>query len=124
MFKNLVLNRQIQVCAALIAADCLVFTLVDPVSASATWLFSGYVLLGLTLFALARLLAEAFKSYGRRTYGLSKRLMYYGAATVVTLIGLQSVGQLTVRDVTMMAAFAVLAYLYISYDKKMTAEMP
>ncbi|CAN5163377.1 hypothetical protein BH09PAT3_BH09PAT3_2920 [soil metagenome] len=122
MKQNIYHHRHFQVCAALIVADCLVFTLVNPSQASATWLITGYVLLGLTLFGLASLLATTLKSYGERAHGVGKRLLRYGATAVVAIIGLQSIGQLTVKDVMTLLPFIIIAYLYFGYGKKLAPE--
>jgi len=115
-------NRHLQVCAALIAADCLVFTLVDPKNASAPWLIAGYILLGLTLFGLASLLASSLRAYGDRTHSAGKRFLRYGAAILVAVVGLQSIGQLTVKDVGALLPFVIIAYFYFGYGKKMATE--
>jgi hypothetical protein len=115
-------NRHLQICAALIAADCFVFTLVDPQQASALWLITGYILMGLTLFGVASLLASCLKSYGLRTQAVGRRFLRYSAIIGVVLLGLQSIGQLTVKDVIALLPLAVIAYLYFGYGKKLAPE--
>ncbi len=122
MKQTLLHNRHLHTFAALIAADLVVFTAVDPSKASALWLITGYVLLGMTVFALASSIAGAFKQYGTRAHSLSTRFLRYGAAIVVVLVGLQSVGQLTVKDVATLLPLALLAYLYLGYGKKAAPE--
>lgn len=120
--KHLLHTRHAQICAALIAADCLVFTMVNPRSASAHWLIIGYVLLGLTLFGLSSLIATSLRNYGDVLYAKSRRLLRYGVSILVGVIGLQSIGQLSVKDVSVLLPFVVLAYLYFGYGKKMARE--
>lgn len=122
MSQKLLHNRHIKICAALIAADCLIFTLVNPRTASALWLIVGFGLLGLTFFGLAGLLASSLKSYGEQAYRAGKRFLRYGAAICVVLVGLQSVGQLTVRDVLALLPFVIIAYLYFGYGRKLAPQ--
>ncbi|HEY1064210.1 MAG TPA: hypothetical protein VGE30_02835 [Candidatus Saccharimonadales bacterium] len=122
MSQKLLHNHHAKICAALIAADCLVFSLVNPRTASAMWLIVGFGLLGLTFFSLASLFADAFKGYGEQAHRAGKRFLRYGAVSIVVLIGLQSVGQLTVRDVAALLPFVVIAYLYFGYGKKLSPQ--
>lgn len=122
MQQILLQNRHIQVCAALIAADCLVFTMVNPRSASAVWLIGGFVLLGMTLFSVAGLFATVLRTYGDGVHRFGRRILRYGAAVCVILVGLQSIGQLTLKDVLTLLPFAVIAYLYFGYGKKLSAK--
>lgn len=122
MKQKLLHNRHLQVCAALIAADCLVFSFVNPQTASAVWLIVGFVLLGCTFFGLAGLFANSLRAYGDQTHRAGKRFLRYGAAIGLVLVGLQSIGQLTVRDVVALVPFMVVAYLYFGYGKRLAAE--
>jgi hypothetical protein len=117
MKQTLIHNRHVQICAALLVADCLVFAFVDPRQASAPWLIAGYILLGITFFSLAGLFANSLKGYGDRAQKLGRRFLRYGAAIVVALVGLQSIGQLTLKDVVTLLPLAVLAYWYLGYGK-------
>ncbi|MDB5169916.1 MAG: hypothetical protein JWN82_312 [Candidatus Saccharibacteria bacterium] len=122
MKQKLLHNRHLQICAALIAADCLVFTFVNPQDASALWLIGGFGLLGCTLFGLASLLASSLRGYGERTHQAGKRFLRYGVVISLVLVGLQSIGQLTVKDIAALLPFVVLAYLYFGYGKKFATE--
>lgn len=115
-------NKNIQVCAALLAADCLVYTLVDPRTANAVWLFIGFVLLAMTLYSIGALVARSVQSYGSGVYMPTKRFARYAAVTIIVLIGLQSIGQLTVRDMVTLLPFAAILYMYIGYGRKQAAE--
>jgi len=113
-------NHHIRTVAALLGADFVVFGLINPRNAAALWLITGYVLLGLTLFGLAGLAAQVLKGYGAATYKTGKRFLRYGTGVAVVLIGLQSIGQLTFRDVLALMLFVCIAYWYLGYGKKAT----
>lgn len=118
MSKTILHDRYFQVCAALIAADCLVYSMVNPTSASALWLITGYIMLGATLFALAALLARSVRTYGEQAYRVTWRLLRYTVLAAVILVGLQSIGQLTTRDILTFAPFVAIAYWYFGYSKR------
>lgn len=115
-------NRYTQVCAALIAADCLVFTLIDPRTASATWLFIGFSMLAVTIYSIGVLIARSLQAYGSGVYATARRFARYAALTGIFLIGMQSIGQLTVRDLVTLLPFAVILYIYLSYGRRQAAE--
>lgn len=121
MKQKLIHSRYFQVCAALLAADCLVFTVVNPTKASAPWLIIGFALLGSTLFTVAGVLAGLLRGYGERPYHYARRFLRYGAAVAILLVGLQSIGQLTARDVLTLLPLAIIAYLYFGYGRKTAA---
>lgn len=122
MKQKLLHNRTTQICAGLLVADFAVFTGVNPRQASAPWLIIGYILLGLTLFGLSSLVSAALKNYGESVHLKAKRLLRYGAAVLVTTVGLQSIGQLTVKDVATLLPLVLLAYLYFGYGKRPSLE--
>ena len=95
----------------------MIFTAVDPRQASAPWLIVGYILLGITFFGLAGLVSSSLQGYGKHVQKLGRRFLWYGAALAVLLVGLQSIGQLTVKDVVTLLPLAAVAYWYLSYGK-------
>jgi hypothetical protein len=121
MKQSVLKHKQLRICAALLVADGLVFMTVDPQSAPAIWLIVGYILLGVSLFATAALFATAFRSYGQRIYKTAWRLLAYAATALIIMIGLQSIGQLTIRDVLTLLPFTLIAYWYFGYSKRQTA---
>lgn len=120
--QHLLRAHYLQRCIALFVADCLVFSFVNPAKASAPWLIIGYILLGLTLLSLLNLAAMVLKTYGKHPYALGRRLFRYVGVVAIALIGLQSIGQLTTRDVVTLLPMALIAYIYFSYSKKATTE--
>lgn len=119
--KKILTNRHVQFCIGLVVADAVIFTSINPSSASAPWLIIGYILLGVTFLGFANLVASVLKGYGEGPYAIGKRFLRYSAATIIALIGLQSIGQLTAKDVVAVVPLAVLAYLYFGYGKRFQA---
>ena len=110
-------NRTVQGAVGLILSDIAVFSSVDPRKASAGWLIIGYVLIALTAFGICHMIADTLRGYGSTAYHVGSRLLKYVAIIIVGLIGLQSIGQLTTKDIVTMLPLAVLAYWYFGYGK-------
>lgn len=100
---------------ATVVADALFFGLTNPADAGTTQLMIGFVLAVATIYWLARgfagLLGLYSKVLKRQRRRLTKALTIGGAV----LIGLQSMGQLSPRDVAVLLPLIVLAYFYVSY---------
>lgn len=120
--KKLLRSPKLLITAGLLLADGIVFTAVNPEQTGAVWLILGYILLGVTLFSLANLIATGLRIYGAGPARVGKRLLRYSAGIVTALAGLQSIGQLTPRDIAAMVPLAVVAYLYLSYGRRRNAE--
>lgn len=123
MPKHIIYHRHFQISTALIVTDALVFSLVNPISASAPWLITGYLLLAATFFSLAALVAQSLRTYGDHTYKVAWRLIRYSVFAVVILIGLQSIGQLTTRDIVTFTPFVAIAYWYFGYSKRQAPQL-
>jgi hypothetical protein len=123
MSKNIIYDRYFQVSAALLVTDGLVYSLVDPTKASALWLITGFALLGLSMLSLAALLAQSVKTYGEQAHRIAWRILRYGVVAAVILIGLQSIGQLTTKDILTFAPFVITAYWYFGYSKRTASRM-
>ena len=57
-----------------------------------------------------------------RTYGLqfdnkSHKIALFGTAIIVTMIALQSIGELTLRDLLVAAPLGLITYVYLSYGR-------
>lgn len=115
--KKIVSHSRFWLICGLLAADGLLFGLTDPHEVPSLLLAGGFVLLLVTLYQLF-LVALAAAGW----YGLPGGTHRQRQARVLTgvfggLIGLQSVGELGIRDVLVLLPLAVIAYLYISYGK-------
>jgi len=103
--------------AALILLDGLFFGFSDPAKVPPVLLIVGFGLFVASLYLLVSLLLKM-----ARWYGISFGRHRKRAAAVVTgvaagTVALQSMGQLSPRDVLVLLPFACLTYLYTSYGK-------
>lgn len=115
-------HRQLAISLGLLLSDLVVFLAINPRQASALWLIIGYLMFSATIVSLADLLALSLKGYGRSTRRTAKRTLRYAAAVIIAIIGLQSIGQLTVKDVATLLPVVVLFGVYAGYGKKPAPE--
>lgn len=102
----------------LLAIDGLFYSFTNPHSVSSPLLIGGLLLLSVNFFAATLLLLRLSQNIGFEI-GPAYRKAAYGATTVMALlVALQSVGQLTTRDVVVMVPFAVIAYVYVAYAQQ------
>ncbi|HTB48743.1 MAG TPA: hypothetical protein VK712_01530 [Verrucomicrobiae bacterium] len=116
--KKLFTARRFWFVSVLLVADGLFFTLTDPERLpSFAWII-GFVLLALTLYVLAYAVLGVGSWYGLPFKRHRRRLAGVLAGLVSGLLALQSVGELSARDVLVLLPLALIAYLYSSYAEK------
>lgn len=101
----------------LLVFDGLFFGLTNPTKSASVFLILGFLLVVANLYLLVRGLMAV-----SGWYGLSFGKHTLRTASVITgviggIVALQSMGQLTPRDVMVLLPFAVLTYLYSSYNQ-------
>lgn len=104
--------------AALFIFDALFFSLVNPVKAYAVVIVVGYVLLIITLYVLIDFLLAVseriipFSAHTKRRIALATTLVS------ALLIAMQSIGQLTMKDVLAVIPLIIVLSVYFSYMLK------
>lgn len=103
----------------LVAVDVVFFGFTDPHAVQSQLLIVGFLLLSLSLFfgsyAVMELAAKAGFDIGRRQRKAAAAM----AGVMALLVALQSIGQLSFRDMAVVVPFAILAYAYVSYGKSL-----
>jgi hypothetical protein len=102
---------------AILLIDGFFFTLTDPNASSTSTLIAGCVLVALTFYTL---ISKIFGFINFSNMGLAKRNRFLAAYTTVVVVGiiaLQSIGDLSLRDILIYVPLAILLYLYLSYGK-------
>jgi hypothetical protein len=100
----------------LIIIDVIYFKSVNTNQAPSCMIIIGFVLLVISFFYVIYTLLGLAKLYGlniRRR----KRLSSYITALFGSMIALQSIGQLSPRDVAALLPLAIIGYLYSGYIK-------
>ena len=96
----------------------LFMTLFHPQHLPVLLLIVPFVLLFWALISLWGLVVPVLRHLiGKRGYSGSRRLRITVCGSLVLLIIMQSLGQLTVRDVFTILAIAVIGYLYIGRSR-------
>lgn len=111
-------KRKLIELAALFIIDGVFFSLVNPVQAYAVVIVVGFLLLVVTLYVLIDFLlavSERIIPFSPHT----KRRMALATTLVLSLlIAMQSIGQLTVKDVLAVVPLIVVLSVYFSYMLK------
>ena len=97
--------------------DILLFMMSNPRNAPPLILMIGFLLAVATLYYAIRLGLAVAKFYGVPLGGHAARVAVAMTAVSGSLMALQTMGQLTVRDVVILLPFLVLAYGYFNYAK-------
>ncbi len=103
--------------ASLIVGDAIVFGAWNPDSAPSLVLIIGFLLLIANVYALSLGLLKLASWYGLMPSKQLRRLARIATSLFGGLIALQSIGELSPRDVLVLLPFVLLTYLYVSYGR-------
>ena len=117
MLKNKFYLSKLSQGAVLLIADSLFFGVTDPKKAPSVLFIFAFVLAGLTFYWVANLIYKAAMAYGVPLKH-QKRAVIYTTSCLMGVIALQSLGQLSPRDIAIILPFAAMAYFYISYQQR------
>jgi len=109
--------------AALVAADLAVFGGTDPHNAPSIMLFIGFLLLSASFYVLLLGALRLVAWYGLSPGRYRKRFIRLSAGVFSGLVALQSIGELSRRDVLVVLPLALIAYIYVSYARKEAPEL-
>lgn len=101
----------------LVLVDMVFFGLTNPSKVPAIMLIAGFILILVNLYVLARGAIALSRWYGVSLGEHSKKITLIITGILGALIGLQSMGQLSVRDLVILMPFVALGYFYTSYQK-------
>jgi Ca2+/Na+ antiporter len=104
----------------LAAIDCAFFGLVSPDS-NAFVIIPAFILVMLSIFAILTLIVGYVGKMFVVKPSNQRRIVLMLTASIAAIIALQSVGQLTVRDVATIVPLILVLYLYVSYTKSRRA---
>jgi hypothetical protein len=90
------------------------FALTNPKNLPPAVLIFGFVILLGIMYSLASLIARAAGLKERVSKGQYNGILTGATVLPVALLALQSLGQLTIRDIVTLGVLSVAAYLYIS----------
>jgi uncharacterized membrane protein YfhO len=114
---KLLTHPRIRVILILLIADSLLFSLTNPDNVPSLMLISGFLLLAATFYYLVLGLMAVAGWYGLSTPKHRRRFARLTTGVVAGVIALQSIGELSARDILVLLPLAILAYLYVSYGQ-------
>ncbi|MHB1864991.1 MAG: hypothetical protein ACYCPS_02400 [Candidatus Saccharimonadales bacterium] len=103
----------------LLVIDSLFFGLTDPNTVNSVFLLISFVLFGASLYVLIQIILVYLIKLGFK-FKNRKKIAVFAAVLVSLLLALQSVGQLTGRDVLIFIPLTVLLFIYIAYIRPKT----
>lgn len=110
--------------AALIGADLVMFGGTNPSKVPSMALFLGFLLLIANFYVLLLAALRLVSWYGVSPGRHRKRFIRVTAGVFGGLVALQSIGELSGRDVLVLLPLALLAYMYLSYGRREPASAP
>jgi membrane-associated HD superfamily phosphohydrolase len=99
----------------LFVLDALFFSLVNPNNTYAIVIVAGYILLIITLYVLIDFLLAVSERIIPFSAHTKRRMAVATTLVLALLIAMQSIGQLTVRDILAVIPLVVVLSLYFSY---------
>ncbi len=104
---------------AVIALDAIFFGITNPGKVNSLWLIVGIVLLGISLYVVIKILLVFLVKLGFKIKN-RRKLAIFTASLICFLLALQSIGQLSIRDVLIIVPITVLLYVYLTFIRPKT----
>jgi hypothetical protein len=115
LLKNISYRKYVQA-LCLFVIDLIFFTSTNTTSDPSYLIIIGFFLVSLSFYCLTYIVLSLIKFYGL-PINRKRRLSWYITALFSSLIALQSIGQLSPKDVAVLMPLAVIGYLYTGYAK-------
>jgi hypothetical protein len=104
--------------AALLLADLAVFGGTSPHSAPSIVLFIGFLLLSASFYMLLLGALRLVAWYGVSPGARRRRFIRLSAGVFSGLVALQSIGELSSRDILVALPLVLMAYMHLSYGRR------
>lgn len=115
--KKILKHRKFWQASGLVVLDVMFFGNTNTANVPQFFLILGFLLLLINVYIAAYLLFSIMKIYGL-PLSHKRRLSMFAAGFVGILIALQSIGELSPKDVLVLMPIAVISYLYLIYSTK------
>jgi hypothetical protein len=117
MFNKLPHISRRKLTIGLLALDGAFFAFTDPAKIDSIFLIVGFMLLAATSYLLIIKLCALGRVYGLQFDRKSHQIAMFGTGILIGLIALQSIGELTFRDLLVAIPLGVITYMYLSYGR-------
>lgn len=98
--------------------DGLFFGFIDPRKAAAPLLIVGFVLLSLSIYMTWQGFLKIFTQAGLPFRSAATKLTGVTTSLTVIVVALQSMGELTFRDLAVIMPLSLVAYFYLAYGRQ------
>lgn len=120
MIKKLLRRAHFWQGLALLAADSLFFGMTNPRRVASSLLIVGFLLFSLSLYYLFGGLLAAARLYGLSFGRHRRRLALFVTGGTAGLVALQSIGELSFRDILVLGLISLVLYIYLGYGRLKT----
>ncbi len=114
--------RKFMQLSALFVLDVLFFGLIDPAKAYAVVVIVGFGLLVATVYVIVDFLLLLIEKLAVITPMARKRLLSGATMLFALLVAMQSIGQLTVKDMFAIVPLVVVVAFYLSYQSRQNSK--
>jgi ABC-type uncharacterized transport system permease subunit len=115
IYKHLIKNKYIYRLVIILILDALLFTLTNPHSVSPIILLLGFICCIATIYYTTHFLLFLLSFYGIKVTH-ARQLSVCMAGLGGFLLALQSIGELSLRDIVVIVPLILLVYLYITFN--------
>ena len=122
MIYRLIRSRKLKLILLVFGIDLLFFGFVNPVSGHSYVAIVGSLLLAISIYIMLRLIVMLFSVFFPISQRSQNRLGVFLSLVAVFLLLMQSVGQLSARDVLAVVPLMLISYLYIGYSPDKAAK--
>jgi len=116
--KRLLANRKVRYLLLLVIVDLVIFFGFNPKTAPSIVVVGGFLLLVLSIYMFTLLICELIGKYWYPVGARSGKIALLVTICLGLVIGLESIGQLSVRDMLAIIPLLAIIYFYLSYAKK------
>ena len=102
----------------LLLADIVFFGLVDPTNSNSFMIIVGCFLTAMTIYVMILGLTRLLAVFLTMSYRTQRRFSIFATLILVFLILMQSIGQLSLRDVLAIVPLMVVLYIYLTYTSR------
>jgi len=110
-------NRHIQLILGLVLIDLIYFSNTSATQATPYIIFLGFLLIIATLYVLINAFMKLLSVYGLKLKQINKFSILM-SIFLTSLLALQSIGELSIKDFLVLLPLTLIAYIYSSYGKK------
>lgn len=114
MKSRLLKNKRFWEILIILVIDGFFFGLTNPNKINSVFLIAGFILLGLTLYLLVQIIMSYLIKLGFK-FKNRREIAIFSSVLVVILLALQSIGQLSGRDVLIIIPAIILLFIYLTY---------